>query len=207
MKNSLIILCLIFFGCSGLDRSIEKRDIGCNETITDSKKVYLVNKSSNKIYQFTVKRTEIINDTTKTYSTSLHVLEPGDEIYLGCDQFLSEIQYFKHNIRRKTDFPTAKMVFPDYSIGDIPINQYKKALEHGAKLSSDSIWGGNEIGKYLTYDTLINGVHELYVSYEIIDKTKKMPRDRFKIEYEVTGQIDFKDKMEIFNNKPTRDEK
>jgi len=188
MRYLHLIIWLSLFGCSNIDGSVEKRDSGCNEVDATSKKVFLVNNSTSKTYQFTVKKIEIKNDINKSYSTDLHILEPGDEIFLGCDKWLSEIEYLKKDIRRKNPFHNVKMIFPDKSVGNIPIKLYKKALDAGAKLSLDFEWGGNEYGKYFTYDTLLNGQHELYITYKITDSSNQLPRDRFFAKYIVTGQ-------------------
>ena len=193
MRYLNLIIWLGLVGCTNIDGFVEKRDSGCNELDADSKKVFLVNNSSSRTYQFTVKRIEIKNDTNKSYSTDIHILEPGDEIFLGCDRWLSDKEYFKKETRQKNPFQNVKMIFPDKSVGNIPAKLYKKALDAGAKLSSDSEWGGDDYGKYLTYDTLINGQHELYIIYQITDSSNQRPQDRFLVKYIVTGQKEIKE--------------
>lgn len=195
MRHHHIILCLVLTSCSGINGTIERRDKGCNEALADSKKVYLVNISASTKYQFTVKSIETKNDTIKSYDTDIYVLEPGDEKYLGCDKWLGELIYPKKEIRRKNDFPSVEMVFPDKSVGDIKSEYYKSALNAGAKLSTRLIWGGDSIGLFLSYDTIINGQNEVWINYQTIDSNKPLQRDRFKIEYKVTGQKEIKEKQ------------
>lgn len=195
MRHLAIILCLALTSCSGMIGTIERRDKGCDESLTDSKKIYLVNTSTSTKYQFTVKSIGTINDTIKSYGTNLFVLEPGDEKYLGCDKWLGEIKYPKKEARGKNGFPTVKMVFPDKSVGDIKIEDYKSALNAGAKLSSKLVWGGDNIGLLFTYDTIINGQNEVWINYQIIDSMNPLQRDRYKVEYKVTGQKEFKEKQ------------
>lgn len=88
----ILILSVGLFSCKSFNGSIEKRDLGCDSTIVDSKKIFLVNKSSDKKFKFTIKATKTTNEKANDYSTEFLVLEPGEEIFLGCDgkkEFLS----------------------------------------------------------------------------------------------------------------------
>ena len=46
-------------------------------------KIYLINTSQNKAYQFTVKKTSVVNDSIAADNTLLILLAPGDEKYIA----------------------------------------------------------------------------------------------------------------------------
>jgi len=73
MTATALMICL--YSCSKkLDGKIEVRE---------KNKVYLVNKSTDKSFLFTVKTTSVINDSVYNYKTQRIELVPGDEAYLG----------------------------------------------------------------------------------------------------------------------------
>lgn len=70
-----VAILLLFISCNkGLDGKIETRS---------GDKMYLVNTSPEKPFKFTIKTTEIANDSTNEYYTAIIELAPGDEKYLG----------------------------------------------------------------------------------------------------------------------------
>lgn len=56
--------------------------------IPETRSSYLINTSSNKTFEFTIKETETINDTIINYSTFKMKLSPGDERRISCTKFL-----------------------------------------------------------------------------------------------------------------------
>lgn len=114
MKNifGMILLCFIV-SCNDnkLNGKIEFRDekVNCNpnnqttsatnqEPNTIQRVVYLVNKSIDKTYEFTVKVTKIINDTTDSYYTIKHELAPGDEEFLSCKEYLEGDKFYTKEV-------------------------------------------------------------------------------------------------------------
>ncbi len=74
MKQILLLLTFALYSCnSPLDGSIEERE---------NKKLYLVNKSKDKIMAFTVKCTVTKNDSIYDYATEVMTLQPGAEKFL-----------------------------------------------------------------------------------------------------------------------------
>src|SRR5689334_8207588 len=92
-----LVVCILITGlssCSKLDGIIEKRDM-CFETLKNSHVLYLVNTSPDKKFRFTIRRTETRDNKYTSYSTSFHILEPGDEERLECDTWLEPQKFQK----------------------------------------------------------------------------------------------------------------
>lgn len=109
MTRGYIIFLLVFsIGCSDslkgkIDYRSDKKDCsGLNGDVaavvinneysgmqkdSKSKSAYLINESIDKAYEFTVRQTEIINDTFVNNNMLKIKLSPGDEKWLGCTKY------------------------------------------------------------------------------------------------------------------------
>ncbi len=190
MRNFIILLLITLFGCSRIQGKIEFRDRGCDETIPDSKMVYLVNKSAFKSYRFTVRKTEITNDTIRSYKVDFHILEPGSEEFLKCDKWLVPKKNLPKEDRIKNYFAKISMYFPDGSQAQFDTIAYKEIYAMRGRPVTDSFYS-NEIGYYYFFDTVINDQHELYLKYNKMDKSNLNRWDKHEVEYTVTGQKEF----------------
>ncbi len=59
----------------------------------DNKSAYLVNKSSNNTYEFTVKVIQTLDDTISNHRTFKIKLAPGDEKWLGCTKYFGDANF------------------------------------------------------------------------------------------------------------------
>ncbi len=194
MKQILYItLLLSFCSCDRVDGKIETRN---------KSKAYVVNGSTTKTYRFTVKTTSIKNDSIYNYQTKIVELAPGDELFLGNRNEVSEIEYPYIRVTNFKTYPKASKDNISLAKGavllnenDEPVSQKRKSKK---KTEDDfktaflkSVLSHNE-GK----DTVINGEQLMYV-YETIlvkDTANPFPRKHYKYKYEVTGQVEVKHK-------------
>ena len=184
--------------CSRLSGRIENRDRGCDTTSSESKKNYLVNSSKSVKYQFTVKTTLVIDNRTKSYSTELYTLEPGDEKYLGCDFWLSEIVYANKEVilppkeQRVVNKYNPKLVYNDsVLIGYSNDGKTIIRVERGGQgvFKNDTLVG-------ITYDSkTMFPIMADEKGVLLIDSTKQLPRKKYSVIVEVTGQKEIKEKV------------
>lgn len=86
---------------------------------SESKSAYLINKSLDKPYEFTIKEVETIDDTIINYRTTKIKLSPGDEKWLGCVTSQKGAKYYKKGIndtlyRTDADTLTADEVLREF---------------------------------------------------------------------------------------------
>lgn len=217
VRYLMIILSCGLFSCSSFDGVIEKRDKGCNTELPNSKKVFLVNKSSNKKYKFTIKSTETANDTSKEYSTQFVVLEPGDETYLDCDEKLGVQLFDKKKIPSTID----TVIFIDnhnmMCTNDTSLLKYNLPFEFIYNEKDVSLEDVNEaaqesrlpITEYVVKAGMFICIPKDNIEYEkkhitgdtkekiiviVDDLSKPLPRIHYKKEFEIKGQIEIKEK-------------
>ena len=81
---ALLIATVLLCSCGNkLKGKIENRD----------GKIYVVNTSSDKAYQFTIKGVSKTNDSISEYGSFTVQLAPGDEKFIGNEVVLSDIEY------------------------------------------------------------------------------------------------------------------
>lgn len=205
MKSTVFVLSTILFcSCSKIDGTIEKRT---------NDEVYLVNKSVNKQFKFTVKTTTLTNDSSYSYEIRFIELAPGDEFYLGKTTSVSKpeyplidaqvLKYYKPKKRPtlpgmvELDAPSflldtlnyVRLIFPDGSIAAIKKTDAKNALEGGAHILKDTIVNAEKVERYYTIEKVKDSLHPL-------------PLIHYAYKYEVTGQVEikFKPKTEKSND-------
>lgn len=196
MKYLFIILLPILYSCNKLDGKIETRNKG---------KVYLVNASTTQTFKFTVKTTSITNDSIYNYQTKIIELAPGDEVFLGNKYEVSQIEYPDKNITIFQTYPVdislpkgATLLNGDVLLPPPPKKKYDfssfdKAIKKNK--SREDIAFKNAFEKSLEdNDTIINGEHLKYTYSTIIikDTLHPYPINRYKYNYEVTGQVEIK---------------
>lgn len=179
---NLILACIIFItGCSRKNGKIEDR-FGS---------YYLVNKSSSKKYRFTVKRTEIQDNKFHTFSTELIELSPGDERLLGPKSFKTNIKY---PVKEKQILDTYKPLTNEEI--NIEKERIKKEKRNGtynpfvfSKLYFEELFMHSS-------DTIINGQKLKYrfITEQYNDTLHPFPIKFFRYEYDVTGQVEIKEK-------------
>lgn len=209
-KFALGFIAFVLVRCNEIDAKIEGRN---------KNSVFLVNSSKTKTFEFTVKTTEIQDDTIYSYSTELITLSPGDEKYLGYRKAVSPIEYPMKEI----------IIFKAYQIDQTnkknnqDKNEMPPFLDEGQKVKlSDTIINGELIRREYIYgglshrlyelkhnpfllglkkepsqllkDTLIMHEPFLYESYHqsIKDMDNPYPVKRFSYKYKVTGQTEIK---------------
>lgn len=189
---TLLVFCI---SCNQLDGAIEHR-IG--------NKLYLVNKSKTKEFRFTVKVTKIINDTLVEYSTRQNQLAPGDELYLGNENGISEKQYptIEKKILKTYLFKVLndKFYYKDkkgdwYEQTKFDPNKTYETVGVLPDLRPDLI-DKEDLSSYilLLKDTVIDS--KVYKYHYIIENVKDslhpFPQIRYKYIYAVTGQVEIK---------------
>jgi len=179
LAKFFIVVSILFniYSCKNINGEIEIR--GNN--------AYLVNTSSEIQYQFTVKKTEIKNDSLYTYSTEIIELAPGDEELLGVIFSKSAIKY-----------PTLeKAILYTYDIfskkSKKSLDSIKKAKEEKLLISADPFVELDKIRENeikMLPDTFINGqrLKYQYIQVSYSDTLHPYPIDIYKIKYKVTGQ-------------------
>jgi hypothetical protein len=226
MMLILGLLSIFYCSCtSSINAKIEKREPMCNN-ISDANSVYLVNTSETKKLKFTIRETEIINDTTKNYSTSHIELAPGDEEHLGCDKKIGSEKYNELEllinvdtiIYAKDSKTTNEQKF--YCTRDTSTLNY--IFDHVFIFKSDIV-DTSEVAKYaleekkmtikelLPETKLFIGIPEkcLAISMNLSQQTKslrailkcldpriKLKRDVYVYKFEVTGQLDEKSNID-----------
>ena len=91
MKQFIPIISItLFFSCSKFDGYIEERALSKSDSV---KSYFLVNKSSDKKFTFTIKETSLINKTSSSYKTNFYTLEPGEEVSIGKNFTYSDLSY------------------------------------------------------------------------------------------------------------------
>jgi hypothetical protein len=170
-----IFFIFALFSCNNPKGAIEERDNGCFAELKDSKKIYLVNKSRDKIFQFTCKTTAITNDTVKTYATKIYTLDPGDELYLGCSESLSEQEFGVKKVFKIVENPF-------YGCFRVHKKDY--------------------FYSYVDYgDTVINGKKEKYSYSEETNYQDSLERNHYKFFFEITGEMEQKEHKIKADNK------
>lgn len=173
MKRNLGITCFIIFtftffaSCSKINGKIEKRANG---------QIFLVNTSLNNKYKFTVKRTEIKNDTIETYSTEIIQLAPGDEVFLADYETASPLTF---PTIEKSIFRTLHSNVSETEIG------MAGNIDSLLKKMIDSV-------KYKDYsDTILNRQKTKFwfEKVQVPDSAHPFFQNRFKNEFKITGQI------------------
>lgn len=146
-------------------------------------RAFAVNNSSSKKYQFTVKCEMIKNDSICDYSSSIITLNPGDEVYLGLVDSLTE------------------QIYSDKRDSVLKFNEWKQlkkpaAQRIGIKPDPSDLIENAEYQENLSIqyhpDTFINGIRHKYWYEDTVypDKSKPIKRDRFHRKFSVTGQIE-----------------
>ncbi|OHC84117.1 MAG: hypothetical protein A2546_05600 [Sphingobacteriia bacterium RIFOXYD2_FULL_35_12] len=59
----------------------------------ENKSAYLVNKSTNKAFEFTVKVIQTLDDTISSHRTFKVMLAPGEEKWLGCTKYFGDVNF------------------------------------------------------------------------------------------------------------------
>jgi hypothetical protein len=216
------VLSIFYCSCkSSINAKIEMRERMC-DNISDANSVYIVNTSKTRKLKFTVRETEIINDTTKNYSTSHIELEPGDEKYLGCDKKYGSENYKEFGlviiidtiIYAKASGTTSERKF--YCTRDTSILNYM--FDHVFIFKSDIV-DTSEVAKYaleerkmtlkelLPETKLFIGIPEgsLVINENLTQRSKslkailkcfdprvQLKKDVYVYKFEVTGQMDDK---------------
>jgi hypothetical protein len=176
------ILLVAFYSCNNSNGKIEERDNRCFDELKDSKKIFLVNKSRDKTYQFTYKMTQTVNDTVRNYETYIITLALGDERYLGCSEMLDKQYYQKKKVIVIIDKEQA--------------NRNKELLNYLRKIGATNE-DGTTIDSMRNYsDTVIKGVKTKYYVLEELDSTKPIKRNYSKFTFEITGEVESKDLIE-----------
>jgi hypothetical protein len=189
---TIIIATIIFTSCNDSKGYIDKRDGGCVSELKNSKKVFLVNKNRNKIYQFTCKITETINDTGKVYTTIIRTLDPGDELYLGCSESISEQLYGSKDTTEIQD-----KIEDEKSFQQILKTGKKTKGKHTYDYEKSKNYNPfEEFNTSLGTDTIINGKKLKIITHKTEDYSVKLPRKLTKYEYEITGEVELKEKPE-----------
>lgn len=209
-KITILALVVLCSSCSELEGKIEKRN---------SNKLYLVNNSKTKEFRFTVKKTKITNDSIFEYSTSQSQLAPGDELYLGNENEVSEKQY--PTIEKKM-LKTYEIVGEDYFEETKTINGIRYYKDDNGEWhpipkfdpnkpykSVDELPDLNNKGKKITVsfddeglpippsrlkDTILNGIkYKYYYTIENVkDSLHPFPQIHYKYIFTVTGQVEIK---------------
>ncbi len=206
---TFLFSCTLFFSCARQDGLIEKRDANCFGELNSSSKIFLVNNNRSKKFKFTCRVTEIINDKAKNYSTIFQILQPGDEIFLGCSEKISPQLYGEKDsliLYSQEQYYTAlerkKLIKTDERLEAIlkgikeenkkqpKLKDSQKARNHNPFAKSNSLLQIDEILE--ARDTIINGKRQRYKTFRIIDYNNKLPRTHTKYEYEVTGAFELK---------------
>lgn len=116
MIKFTLVFCtfLIILSCNevNLKGKIDIRKDGNFVNENDFRSIYLINTSIDKSYEFTIKGTKIINDSSYSYETFKKSLSPGDEVKIGNNHWFEKIEYLK-----KVDY----LILPD----DYKILPYK----------------------------------------------------------------------------------
>ena len=207
-KRFYQITVLAFLGvcssCSELDGTIEKRN---------GTKMYLVNNSKKKEFRFTIKTTKITNDSIFEYSTSKSQLAPGDELYLGNENEVSENQYptiekkllKTYEIVDKDFFQETKVVngvhyYKDkkdnwYQVPKFDPNKpYKSVYELPDLRSVLFDEEGFPFAISFLKDTVLNGKNYKYryIVENAKDSLHPFPQIHYKHIFIVTGQVEIK---------------
>lgn len=217
MTRYIILILLVgLFSCSSFNGRIEARDGGCDKTLTNSKKVFIVNKSINKKYRFTVKAIETINNKEKTYKTTFITLEPGDEQLLGCDSRSELLNFPKKKIPIHVDSiidvedKSAVLCTYNDSILKYDFNWKFVYNNHEVDLSDikeAALKSGMTISEYLSKTKMLIEIPENLTEYDdslkkyprktlwlTVDDTSKLrERNLYKYKFELTGQIELKE--------------
>lgn len=175
----LLIICLHCGSCTRFEGVIEIRQ----------KDVYLVNSSSTKGFSFTIKQTEIIDDSVYNYSTDIMDLAPGDEKRLGVTDSMSLQTYSL----------AKRQVIKIYDVPDSSIKNSKISKKSKSDIN-DLIWAEFKKRKPSNYyvpmpDTVINGVkvsNYLISEEEYYDSLHPIGPNYFRFEFKVTGQSSLK---------------
>lgn len=171
---TLILFSISLYACTGIEGKIENRN----------NSFYLVNKSKDKIYTFTVKKSEVKDG--KEYNTVIEYynLYPGAEELLGSKYYNSEPKYpIKTRLVLKTHKPLTQE--------EIRSIKEKGKENHFYLINKGLI----EEEKFKDCkDTIINGekLKFIYEEEQFEDKSNPLPVLNFEYNYEVTGQVEIK---------------
>lgn len=216
MTRYIVIILLIgLVSCSSFNGRIEVRDNGCDTTMHNSKKVFLVNKSINKKYRFTVKVTETINERKKSYRTSFITLEPGDEIFLGCDSRSELLNFPTKRVPIRIDsivnFENKSSVLCTYNDSILKYNLDWKIVYNNQEVplvdvKEAALMSGMNINEYLKKTKMLIEIPESSVEYNdslnayprktlwlnVEDTTKPRAKNIYEYEFNLTGQVELK---------------
>mgnify|MGYP006919274679 FL=1 len=147
---------------------------------------YLVNTSTSESFRFTVKKTEIKDDSTFSYSTDLISLSPGDEKLLGSNLF-NQIETIETGEDRSIQVfnPTNRQL------------AQRKELEKRRKLAEKTEDDNALLD--IVFDESIKNQHDTIVDGKLMMYryvyTKRPPitkNHKFERIFEITGQIKIK---------------
>jgi len=176
MKNLILIIitCALISSCgNSIKGKIEEREDG---------KIYLVNTSTSKEYQFTVRETIIINDTAKQYHTLAIPVIAGGEEFIGIKEVVSPAEYPIIEVVNK------RLVEPKFD----PSMPFEIVQTDTLDLTRDKEKVENPVPSYvLLHDTVINGYQRKfwYVKEKVKDTLHPLPPQKCKYNYQVTAQV------------------
>lgn len=146
-----VVLAFLFIGCNQIKGKIETR----NDNL------YLINTSTTKAYQFTIKETRKENDSIITTTTSLYKLSPGEEKFLSPK---IEIKYpeIEENIPRM-DTGTVKESFKvgnnEYAIPASKVNEFLKDFPNAVRVLEK-----NGTPLKISHEYIVTGQLEIKIS-------------------------------------------
>lgn len=177
---SIIALAVLLYSCgNSLDGRIETRE----------GKVYLVNTSTSKEYEFTIKETIIVNDTVKNYKIHSVPVIAGGERFLGKKDSIKPLTYPSIEVVRiKTEKPKFNPNLPYEAVINDTLD-----LTEARNISSKKTnpFDGIAPPFISTHDTVINGVKTIYwyVKETIPDTLHPLPLVKYNYKYEITAQV------------------
>ena len=215
MQNLIKILffgsfSLMIISCKSFNGKIEKREY-CDANFEKSQKLYLVNKSTNKTFRFTIRQTEIINNSLKEYSTELLTLEPGDEVYLGCEESIGVQKYNKVKIPVIIDTVVLENTpkyytldtsiigydyYPDffyksyiYRFYEVKIAAYKRGIPIKDYVDRYKLYMEIPTNLIVDFsDSEIKRINDTLI-ISLIDYSAPLNRDKINFEYKITGEM------------------
>lgn len=170
-------LTILLIGCSSkFDGRIENR----------AGQSYLVNTSTSQSFRFTIKKIEIKDDTTYSYSTDLISLSPGDEKLLGNNLF-DQIETIE------TGEDKSIQVFTPTNRQLAQKKDLEKRRNVAEKKGDDDALFAIAFDESIKneHDTIVDGKPMLY-RYVYSKRPPITKTHKFQISFEITGQIKIK---------------
>lgn len=146
---SYVLLAVLLYSCgTSMKGKIEDR----------GGKFYLVNSSQTKVYQFTVKKTTTINDSTKEYITYTEILAPGQEKTIGQIKEIKKESLFDYSAAKRSGYSDSEIVhflkqkFEAGPKSDTTFDENGYPIKESVLLNSYQITGQIEvdISKYIS---------------------------------------------------------